>query len=189
MAQEAVRAHLEECFGPRRVHVGPCTEEIALTRLPNLRLATVEPAGDRPYAVYATIGSWDVVRHGEHGIEFVILGYEQDRADHLQRLAMVAHYHANDDESFELDHGHTLPLGEPWLPGSTLDTVLVSLPYPLGPDFEVCEWEGGHARMLWLLPISDAEREFGRTHDLESLESRFDQARIDYLDPNRPSVV
>jgi hypothetical protein len=188
-AQQAVQAHLEASFGAGRVKVAPCAEEIALTRLPHLRLATVAPTVDRPYGVYATIGCWDVVHDGEHGIEFVILGDPLDERRHLLRLAMVAFYHANDDESFRLDVGHTMPLGEPWLPGSTLDSVLVSLPYPLGPDFEMCDWAGGQARLLWLLPITTAEREYRHAHDLEALEQRFDEASIDFADPSRDSVV
>jgi hypothetical protein len=34
--------------------------------------------------------------------------------------------------------GHTLPIGEPWLPESACDHWLVSLPYPFGPDLQTC---------------------------------------------------
>jgi hypothetical protein len=65
----------------------------------------------------------------------------------------------------------------------------VSLPYPLGSDFEVCAWTQGHARLLWLLPISKTERDFKANAGLEALETRFDEAEIDYLDPHRPLVA
>ena len=103
---------------------------------------------------------------------------------------MAAHYHCNpEDDSYRLDHGHTVPIGEPWLPGSACDHLLVSLPYPFGPELEMCHWDGGHARLLWLLPITEAERDFMGDRGLEALEQRFDDAAIRYWEADRPSVV
>ncbi len=66
----------------------------------------------------------------------------------------------------------------------------MSLPYPFGPEFEVCTWEGGsHARILWLLPITEAEKDFRRERGLEALEVRFEDHAIDPVDPKRASVV
>ena len=76
-----------------------------------------------------------------------------------------------------LDHGHTVPIGEPWLPGSACDHLLVSLPYPFGPELEMCRWDGGHARLLWLLPITEAERDFRTEHDLRDRQQP-QQARV-----------
>ncbi len=76
---------------------------------------------------------------------------------HVQTLAMVYFYHASGG-SFALDHGHTVPVGRPWVPGSACDHLLVSLPYPWGPSLEDCPLpDGGHIRALWLLPITKAE--------------------------------
>jgi hypothetical protein len=85
--------------------------------------------------------------------------------------------------------GHTVPIGEPWVPRSTCDHLLVSLPYPFGPDLELCDWDGDHARLLWLLPITEAERDIKAEHGLEALEQRFDDAAIKYWDPARSSVA
>ena len=75
-------------------------------------------------------------------------------------------------------------------PGPVIDKhVLVSLPYPFGPELEVCAWDGGHARLLWLLPITAAERDFEVAHGLEALEQRFDDAALAYSDTRRGSVV
>ncbi|MFD7965564.1 suppressor of fused domain protein [Streptomyces zaomyceticus] len=66
----------------------------------------------------------------------------------------------------------------------------MSLPYPMGPEFEVYTWEGGdHARILWLLPITEAEKDFRREGGLEAIESLFDEHEIDPVDPGRASVV
>jgi hypothetical protein len=128
------------------------------------------------------------VHTGEHGLEFLLIAPDEAER-HVLSIAMNAYYHANPDVSFRLDHGHTVPIGEPWSPGSPCDHMLVSLPYPLGPDFEVCEWDGGHARLLWLLPITEAERDFKAEHGLEALEQRFDDAALEYWDAARASVV
>jgi len=53
----------------------------------------------------------------------------------------------------------------------------------------MCRWERGHARILWLLPITETERDFKAQHGLEALEQRFDDASRQYSDPQRASVV
>jgi hypothetical protein len=66
----------------------------------------------------------------------------------------------------------------------------VSLPYPFGPDFEICGWNrGAHIRILWLLPITETEKDFRRTDGLEALESLLEDRAINPVDPRRPSVI
>ncbi|WAZ26634.1 suppressor of fused domain protein [Streptomyces cinnabarinus] len=48
---------------------------------------------------------------------------------------------------------------------------------------------GGHARILWTLPVTTAEIEFRRRHGPEALEQLFDEAGIIPTDPFRPSVA
>jgi hypothetical protein len=106
----------------------------------------------------------------------------------VELLAMNAYYHAGPPDQ-RLDLGHTVPIGEPWLPGSACDHALISAPYPWGTDLEVCDWVGGHARLLWYLPITEAERDHKRDRGLEALEQRFEDARLDFADSNRASVA
>ena len=47
--------------------------------------------------------------------------------------------------------------------------MLVSLPYPFGPELEVCQLPDGELHVLWLLPITLAEREFKVREGLEAL--------------------
>lgn len=47
-----------------------------------------------------------------------------------------------------------MPIGEPWVPGSPCDHLLISLAYFHGPDLEHCPLPEGHARMLWTLPVT-----------------------------------
>ena len=136
---------------------------------------------------YVTVGVWEATQQNGHGLEFVLAAQHEDPV-HDEHLAMSAYYHAGPPEQ-RLDVGHTVPIGEPWLDGSACDHVLVSLPYPYGPDLEVCTWIGGHARLLWLVPITEAERDFKAAKGLQALEARLDQQAIHYWDPSRPSVV
>jgi hypothetical protein len=106
---------------------------------------------------------------------------------HVELLTMTAFYH----ETEGLGLGHTFPIGEPWLAGSMCDQFLVSLPYPFGPGLEVCESAGLRRliRFLWLLPITQAEREYSREHGVEALERLFDDHAIEFWEPQRRSVV
>ena len=85
--------------------------------------------------------------------------------------------------------GDTVPIGEPWLPGSVCDHLLVSLPYPYGPGLQTCHVGDLHVDVLWLLPITLAERDFKATQGREALEQRFEDASLHYWDARRESVV
>ncbi|WP_308429110.1 suppressor of fused domain protein [Streptomyces brasiliensis] len=67
--------------------------------------------------------------------------------------------------------------------------MLISLPSLHGPDLEHCPVSGGHARILWTLPVTTAEIEFRRRHGHKALEQLFDEAEIIPTDPFRASVA
>lgn len=104
----------------------------------------------------------------------------------IDLMAMIAYYHCG---GHRLDLEHSMPIGEPWVPGSTCDHLLISPPYLHGPDLEHCSVPGGHARILWTLPVTTAEIEFRRRHGHEALERLFDEAEIIPTDPFRASVA
>jgi hypothetical protein len=133
---------------------------------------------------YVSVGAIDLQPPSEERLEFLLCTPEQsDRA--VELVTMAAWYHAKEG----LGLGHTLPIGEPWLPGATCDCLLVSLPYPHGPELERLPLEGGEGQVLWLLPITAAEREYKVTHGIEALEQLFDANELEYWDCDRPSVV
>lgn len=101
---------------------------------------------------------------------------------------MTGCYHAG-PESQRLDVGHTLPIGEPWFVPGALDHLLVSQPYAYGPDLEGLRWKTGQARLLSLMPITVAERDFKVAHGQEALEQRLEDAAVDFLNPSRASVA
>jgi len=142
--------------------------------------------GERTSAwTYLTAGAGRGPPDGGRRLEFVLCAPEPSQR-HVQLLYMTAHYHLTGEA---LGVGHMFAIGQPWVPGSSLDCMLVSLPYPFGPALEVFDRGEHHARLLWLMPVTSAERAFARTNGAEALEALFDANGVDYLDPARPSVV
>lgn len=107
---------------------------------------------------------------------------ESDRV--VELLTAVAHYHRT---AHHLGLGHTVNFGRPWLPGSKCTFGLISLPYL---DGSALEWlDEPKIRFLWLIPITEAELNFKKTHGVDVLEGKFESAGFDYQDPLRLSAV
>lgn len=184
---EAVELHLRRFFrGHPRVHFQTWPGPIA-SSLPDFRVMVIPPGPRTCLWTYASLGAY-AIRTGEHANEFFVLAAESSEA-HVELVTMVAHYHADADPSYRLGHGHTVSIGRPWLPGSRCDQVLLCRPYPFGPELEHCADPRGHVQVLWLLPITQREREFQIVHGLEALEQRFESAGLEYWRPDRGSLV
>jgi len=126
----------------------------------------------------------------QQGLELFILSPTRN-AFLIQLLTAVAHYHASGNL---LGEGHTVNFGCSWVEGSSCDHGLISLPYLDGPAMEWLEsesLESGDKRIqfLWLIPITSDEVEYKKTHGLEALETLFEEASFNYIDPFRKSVV
>lgn len=148
---------------------------------PDFRVFQAGPGPRTSLWTYISIGA--ATLH-ESALEFCL--FSQEPSDRMvELLAMTVHYHS----STRLGLGHTVPIGEPWQGTSLCDHLLVSLPYPLGPDFEICAHQGEHAHIFWLLPITKAERDYKATNGQESLEQLFDEGAIEYWNVRRASVV
>ncbi|MFG2045096.1 suppressor of fused domain protein [Dactylosporangium sp. NPDC048998] len=185
-ASQALLQHLHGRFPGRDVAVLAAAPGPIRDRVPTLHIFSLAP--QEGGQLYATAGLWDATQMHGHGLEFVL--YAPIAADevHVETLTMIAYYHAAGHDH-ALDLGHTVPIGQPWIPGSACDHLLVSLPYPWGPKLETCAVPSGHIRVLWLLPITEAEKTFRHTHGLEALEQRFETAGINPTDSHRTSVV
>ena len=122
-----------------------------------------------------------------HTVEFVIASSTQD-ARMVHRLEVNSFYHCGPPDQ-RLDLGHRVPIGEPWVPGATVDATLVSLPYPYGDELEHVHWHDRHARLLWLMPIAQSELEFARRQGNERLEELFETNHVEPMDLFRASVV
>ena len=107
---------------------------------------------------------------------------------HVELLTAIAHYHRGEQP---LGLGHTVNFGRPWIAGSECEYGLISLPYLDGPPLEQFHSDKSEhiIRCLWLVPITKAERDFKIAFGIEALERKFEEARFDYVDALRKSVV
>jgi hypothetical protein len=154
--------------------------------LPGFAVIKVEPRSPGEPYVYVTYGCFasKPIEHIRH--EFFIISPRRDES-HVQTLTMLANFHA--DARYRLDVGRVVGIGDPWMEQSSCDHLLVSLPYPYGPKLEWLRLKNICVRFLWLMPITAMEAAYAELNGVQALEERFDKARPDYLNPNRPSVI
>ncbi|MFF9363871.1 hypothetical protein [Streptomyces griseoluteus] len=141
--QEAVESHLRAFFEGHSVEVidydlGPERREV----WSDLRVLVVGPGPCSDGGAYVTAGCWAAMEKDGHGLEFAMTAHVRDRR-FIELMALIAYYHCG---GIQLDWEHSTPIGESWVPGSTCDHLLISLPYLHGPDLEHCPVPGGHAR-------------------------------------------
>jgi hypothetical protein len=155
--------------------------------LPSFKVAEIVPGPQGALWTYISSGLRQTSSdENSAGIEFAMLAQSSNMRC-CELLSMTAFYHARPVSRLGL--GHTLPIGEPWWEGSSCDHILVSHLYPYGDSVEI--WHDGqrHGHILWLLPITRAERDFKAAHGLETLERKFEAAVLQYWLPERASVV
>jgi hypothetical protein len=188
LSQENIQSHINRFWPERHKETFTWTLGPIGDVLPDFVVCRVAPQSRQEPWVYVTMGASTVDVGGDYSVEFILLAPDED-ALHVETLAMVAHFHATVER--KLDLGHIVKIGRPWLGGSACDHLLVSLPYPFGPKLEwFCDTtEQKNTRFLWLLPITASEASYARASGVESLEQRFDQGAIDYVDPERTAVV
>jgi hypothetical protein len=151
---------------------------------PHFRALRVAPKSPGGLWTYVSLGGWAATSDVDYGLEFLVTApVETPRA--VELLAMTVYYHRGG----RLGLGHTFPIGEPWLAGSRCDHMLVSLPYPFGPELQQCHVGDRHVDFLWLLPITVDERAFKATHGQEALEARFEERGLLYWEVERESMV
>jgi hypothetical protein len=179
-----MRRHVERFFIDHRVVPRSFDRGPIQSVLPGFHSLQIAPGPRLGQTTYVSVGA-AFEDAGNEPLEFVTVA-SAPSTRHVELLAMTSHYHRTGER---LGLGHTLPIGEPWLPGSSLDHFLVSLPYPFGPELEDLTIPDGSVRLLWLLPITTSERDYQRERGMEALEARFDASQIAYWDPKRRSVV
>jgi hypothetical protein len=129
--------------------------------------------------IYATCG---IAREPAPALELHLFS-PVDTDAHVELLSAVADYH----RAVPLGLGHTVNIGRPWLPDSACTFGLISLPYVDGPAIE--DFTAAACKCYWLVPITEAERDFKKANGLEVLEQRFQSAKLAYWRPDRKSVV
>ncbi len=186
-ARVALDKHIREFFRAQSVEVRRAPGERMSQRLPDFSVYVVGPGDRGGMWTHITAGGWRATQRAGHGREFVLSANANDDR-HVEVLAMLAWFHAGPADQ-RLDLGHTVPLGEPWTPGSACDHILIDLPYLYGPELELCPFQGGHIRLLAAMPITPAERQFKIAKGLEERGDLLEEQSVDYSNPLRASVV
>jgi len=184
-ARGAVEAHLRHGFPGQRVVIqGWSTGAIAEAN-PDIRVLRVDPETRGGLWLHVSSGaSAATVGTQPVGHEFVLVTpFKTLRA--VELLAMVVYYYGVQP----LGVGDTVPIGEPWLPGSGCGYLLISAPYLLADELWTLHAGRRDIRLLWTIPITADERDYAARHGLEALEERFEAAGLEYWDPHRASVL
>lgn len=180
----AVEAHARRYFEGHAAKVRVWPRGPMARSHPDFRVIEFAPGPRSGLWTYVSVGALDLDSSGGTPLEFLLCAeHPTERA--VELLTMAAWYHSTDG----LGLGHTMPIGEAWIPGASCDHFLISLPYPYGPELELVPVGGERAHILWLLPITRAERDYAATHGPEALEKLFDDNTIDFWVADRPSVV
>jgi hypothetical protein len=183
----ALEEHVRRFFLGRTIEAFTWAAGPILDQNPHFRVLRVSPGSPGSPGelwTYISVGGWAATSDENYGLEFLVCTGSADMRA-IELLAMTVYYHRGG----KLGTGHTLPIGEPWLPGSVCDHLLVSVPYPFGPDLQTCHVGDRHVDFLWLLPISEAERAWKVSYGLDALESRFEATGLRYWQVDRASVI
>jgi hypothetical protein len=180
------REHLDR-FWPDSAHEEVVSHHPRIDeRVPGFRVRRIAPATTGQPWVYATIGASQAADEHEDGSEFFVLSPVEDPIL-PEMLAAVATVHV--DPRTRLLVGSTIAIGRPWVADSGADHLLVSLPYPYGPQFELCELDDRRVRVLWLVPIHEAEARLVHERGHRALEQLIEEARANVAAAHRRSVV
>jgi len=150
---------------------------------PGFHVLEIAPGPKSTLWSYVSVGGAVISQADVPALEFVLFADAPDPR-HVEIVTMTAHF----NHLHILGSGHTIPIGDPWLPGSSCDHVLIAKPYPLDSEFERVDAPEGHAHMLWLLPITDAERRYKIANGIDALEARFEEKALEYWRADRAST-
>lgn len=181
---DEILSHYERTWGPAAERVRP-VEGPMKHLLPEFEVLVFRPGEQHRMWTYATHGmSLRWAPGATYGIETHLFS-PSEYAPHIELLTALAYFHLT---SAPLDLGGTVNFGRAWMEGSSCTHGLLARPYT---GAEGLEWApSGEVRCLWLVPITVAERDYGRRHGVEALERAFEESgAFNYLDPGRPNLV
>jgi hypothetical protein len=151
--------------------------------LHSFRVLEFPPNERHSYWVYSTLGmSFDVE---ESLIELHLFSTKQDVAL-VELLTTAASFHRNDAN---LGLHHSVNFGRLWQDNSACSYGFISLPYLDGETLEMFDFADGHLHNLWLIPITESERDYKMEYGWDALEEKFEACGLDYLNPNREACA
>ncbi|MDG6896186.1 suppressor of fused domain protein [Volucribacter amazonae] len=142
-------------------------------------ILVIPPYNDRNMWTYATLG---MSLDSSLGMELHMFSKFENKKL-IEILTAIAYYHMTEKT---LSLNDTVNFGIPWQEGSQCDYGLISLPYLDGSDLENL---GDNIKFYWLIPITEAERNYRWHYGVEKLEQLFEDKNFNYLDFYRYSVV
>ena len=183
---DSVRAHAAGCWPGARVEITRWTEGGLLENIVDLGVVRVTPSEEHAAAIYISAGAGAEPMEDGYGVEMFLLA-PRDESQAVKLVSMAAHLHA--DPRYPLSLGQVLEIGQPWLPGSTCQHLLVCLPDAFGPEFEWLSSRERTIRFVWLVPITAREAELARDQGYAALQEKLAAAQVDLGEPGRKSVV
>ncbi|MBC7892455.1 MAG: suppressor of fused domain protein, partial [Sphingobacteriaceae bacterium] len=126
-----------------------------------------------------------VDRLDDNLIELVVYSPKPDNLL-VELLTVCASYHRN---VLPLNLHHTVNIGQSWLDNSKCDHGFISLPYLDGQELQIFNFGEREIHCYWFIPITEKERNYKIDEGCEALEQLFEDKQIDYLNPNRDSLI
>ena len=180
---EKLRKHYEKHFkskGTVREWITGPTEKLHS----EFYVLEIAPNSVHSMWTYLTVGM-SMDRTDDNFIELFVFSPEKNNSL-VELLTVSASFHRN---KAPLNVHHTVNIGQPWIKNSTCDHGFISLPYLDGEKLELFEFENKVYRCLWFIPITKKERNYKTENSCEALEQLFEDGQLDYLNPNRKSLV
>lgn len=176
--------HVQAAFVGRDIEVFVWTAGPMQRHNPHFRVLRVGPSRPGDVWTYVSVGGWAETAGAGAGLELIMCtATPEERA--IELVTKAAYFHRGG----KLGVGAVVPVGQPWLPGSRCDRLLVSRPYPFPAELATCHVGERRVEFVWLLPITPAERDLKVAEGLEALESRFEEIGLRYWQVDRPSAV
>lgn len=149
----------------------------------DFRVLEFPPNMNRKMWTYATAGLSTII--DDEPIELHLFSSEEDE-NLVELLTMIGCYHR---QTASLGLHHTVNFGRGWRNNSMCRYGFISLPYLDGPDLENLSVKDSVIKFYWLIPINNLELSYKKEYGSDALEDKFEEAGLDYLDPERASVV
>ncbi|MGI4762051.1 MAG: suppressor of fused domain protein [Janthinobacterium lividum] len=147
------------------------------------RVLEFPPSPKHNFWIYSTLGM--SIDMADNLTELHVFSQIQD-ATLIELLTVTASFHRN---NATLGLHHTVNFGQPWQQDSACSFGYISLPYLDGEEIELFYFPNGHLHNLWLLPITEKERDYKIANGWNALEELFESRQFDYLDTNRISCA
>jgi hypothetical protein len=151
---------------------------------PDFFVLEIPPNERQNMFCYCTVGM-SVDRSDENLIELILYSPKKDKSL-IMLMTVCASYHRN---VLPLNIHHTVNIGQSWLEDSKCDHGFISLPYLDGQALEIFKFRDKEIHCYWFIPITEQERDYKIENGCEALEQLFEDKELDYLNPNRQSLI